>query len=291
MNENKTNINWFPGHMAKARREIKENINLVDIVYEVIDSRMPLSSKIVDIEELIGNKDRILIMTKYDLCDKEETNKFIEYYKNHGYKVLPVDLINMKDISKEVLNISNETFNNMNEIRKNKGLKPRALRAMVIGVPNAGKSTLINRLVNKKATNVGNKPGVTKNLSWIRINKNLELLDTPGILWPKLENQKNAHNLAVLSSIKEDILDPEQLANYILQILYNLYPERIKERYGITNIDFNNIFDFYESIGNNRGALLKENKVDYEKVFSIIINDLKNNKFGNITFDRIEELD
>ena len=291
MNENKTNINWFPGHMAKARREIKENINLVDIVYEVIDSRMPLSSKIVDIEELIGNKDRILIMTKYDLCDKEETNKFIEYYKNHGYKVLPVDLINMKDISKEVLNISNETFNNMNEIRKNKGLKPRALRAMVIGVPNAGKSTLINRLVNKKATNVGNKPGVTKNLSWIRINKNLELLDTPGILWPKLENQKNALNLAVLSSIKEDILDPEQLANYILQILYNLYPERIKERYGITNIDFNNIFDFYESIGNNRGALLKENKVDYEKVFSIIINDLKNNKFGNITFDRIEELD
>ena len=259
INENekfqKTVINWFPGHMAKARREIKENINLVDIVYEVIDSRMPLSSKIVDIEELIGNKDRILIMTKYDLCDKEETNKFIEYYKNHGYKVLPVDLINMKDISKEVLNISNETFNNMNEIRKNKGLKPRALRAMVIGVPNAGKSTLINRLVNKKATNVGNKPGVTKNLSWIRI------------------------------------IDPEQLANYILQILYNLYPERIKERYGITNIDFNNIFDFYESIGNNRGALLKENKVDYEKVFSIIINDLKNNKFGNITFDRIEELD
>ena len=284
----KTNINWFPGHMAKTRREIKENINLVDIIYEVIDSRMPISSKIVDIDELIGNKDKVLIMTKYDLCDKEETNKFINYYKSLGYKVLPLDLMGMKDVSKQVLNISSDTYLNMNELRKNKGMKPRALRAMVVGVPNAGKSTLINRLVNKKAANVGNKPGVTKNISWIRINKDLELLDTPGILWPKLENQKYAHNLAVLSSIKEDIIDPEQLANYIITILYELYPERVKKRYNVTNVDLNNMFEFYDNVGKNRGALLKDNKIDYDKVFSIIINDLKNNKFGNITFDRIE---
>ena len=288
MNENKTNINWFPGHMAKTRREIKENINLVDIIYEVIDSRMPISSKIVDIDELIGNKDKVLIMTKYDLCDKEETNKFINYYKSLGYKVLPLDLMGMKDVSKQVLNISSDTYLNMNELRKNKGMKPRALRAMVVGVPNAGKSTLINRLVNKKAANVGNKPGVTKNISWIRINKDLELLDTPGILWPKLENQKYAHNLAVLSSIKEDIIDPEQLANYIITILYELYPERVKKRYNVTNVDLDNMFEFYDNVGKNRGALLKDNKIDYDKVFSIIINDLKNNKFGNITFDRIE---
>ena len=287
-NDNKTNINWFPGHMAKTRREIKENINLVDIIYEVIDSRMPISSKIVDIDELIGNKDKVLIMTKYDLCDKEETNKFINYYKSLGYKVLPLDLMGMKDVSKQVLNISSDTYLNMNELRKNKGMKPRALRAMVVGVPNAGKSTLINRLVNKKAANVGNKPGVTKNISWIRINKDLELLDTPGILWPKLENQKYAHNLAVLSSIKEDIIDPEQLANYIITILYELYPERVKKRYNVTNVDLNNMFEFYDNVGKNRGALLKDNKIDYDKVFSIIINDLKNNKFGNITFDRIE---
>ena len=287
-NDNKTNINWFPGHMAKTRREIKENINLVDIIYEVIDSRMPISSKIVDIDELIGNKDKVLIMTKYDLCDKEETNKFINYYKSLGYKVLPLDLMGMKDVSKQVLNISSDTYLNMNELRKNKGMKPRALRAMVVGVPNAGKSTLINRLVNKKAANVGNKPGVTKNISWIRINKDLELLDTPGILWPKLENQKYAHNLAVLSSIKEDIIDPEQLANYIITILYELYPERVKKRYNVTNVDLDNMFEFYDNVGKNRGALLKDNKIDYDKVFSIIINDLKNNKFGNITFDRIE---
>ena len=126
------------------------------------------------------------------------------------------------------------------------------------------------------------------NISWIRINKDLELLDTPGILWPKLENQKYAHNLAVLSSIKEDIIDPEQLANYIITILYELYPERVKKRYNVTNVDLNNMFEFYDNVGKNRGALLKDNKIDYDKVFSIIINDLKNNKFGNITFDRIE---
>ena len=286
-----TVINWFPGHMAKTRREIKENINLVDIVYEVIDSRMPLSSKIIDIDELIGNKDKVLIMTKYDLCDKTETNKFIDYYKSLGYKVLPVDLIGMKDISKQVLDISQDTYNKLNESRKNKGLKPRSLRALVIGVPNVGKSTLINRLVNKKATNVGNKPGVTKSISWISINKDLELLDTPGILWPKLENQKFAHNLAVLSSIKEEILDQEQLTKYIIEVLYTLYPEKIKERYKVESIDLNNLVEFYNHIGKNRGALLKGNEIDYDKVFSIIINDLKTNKFENITFDRIEEVE
>ena len=291
MNENKTNINWYPGHMAKTRREIKENINLVDIVYEVIDSRMPLSSKIIDIDELIGNKDKVLIMTKYDLCDKVETNKFIDYYSSIGYKVLPLDLINMKDISKRVLDISNDTYLKMNESRKNKGLKPRALRAMVIGVPNVGKSTLINRLVNKKAVSVGNTPGVTKSISWIRINKDLELLDTPGILWPKLENQKNAHNLAVLSSIKEEILDPEELTSYIIDVLYRIYPDRLISRYGIDKVDFDNLFDIYDKIGRSRGALLKGNLVDYDKVFSIIINDLKTNKFGDITFDRIEEVE
>jgi ribosome biogenesis GTPase A len=288
---NNTVINWFPGHMAKTRREIKENINLVDIVYEVIDSRMPLSSKIIDIDELIGNKDKVLIMTKYDLCDKTETDKFIEYYKNLGYKVLPVDLMGMKDITKKVLDISNDTYASMNESRKSKGLKPRSLRAMVVGVPNVGKSTLINRLVNKKAVNVGNKPGVTKTISWIRINKDLELLDTPGILWPKLDNQKNAHNLAVLSSIKEEILDPEQLTSYIIEVLYKLYPDRLISRYGVEDIDLSNLFEYYNQVGKARGALLKGNLVDYDKVFSIIINDLKNNKFGNITFDRIEEVE
>ncbi len=289
MNENKANINWFPGHMSKTRREIKEKINLVDVVLEVIDARMPISSKIVDIDDLIGNKPKIIIMTKYDLCDKEETDKFVKYYESNNYRVLFLDLLNDKDIVKKVLDSTKDIYNSLNETRSKKGMKPRALRAMVIGVPNVGKSTLINRLVSKKAVVVGNKPGVTKSLSWIRINKDLELLDTPGILWPKLENQKNARNLAILSSIKEEIMDKEKLSFYIISILNELYPEKIKERYKVDNIDIENITTFYDQIGKTRGALSKGGEVDYEKVYNIIINDLKNNNINNITLDRIEE--
>ena len=193
-----TSINWYPGHMAKTKREIKEKLNLIDIVYEVIDSRMPISSKIVDIDELIGNKRRILIMTKYDICDKEETNKFIKYYEDLGYVVVPVDLMNGKDTNK-IIDKSLEIMKEENQKRLNKGLKPRSLRALIVGVPNAGKSTLINRLIGRKSAGVGNKPGFTKSLSWIRINKDIELLDSPGILWPKIENQENAHVLAAFS--------------------------------------------------------------------------------------------
>lgn len=286
----KSNINWFPGHMAKTRKEIQEKLNLVDIIYEVVDSRMPYSSKIIDIDNLIKDKPRVIIFTKYDLCDKEETNKFIDYYKSLGYIVISVDLLNDKDIVKKVLNASSGVYEKLTESRKNKGLKPRSLRALVIGVPNVGKSTLINRLVGKKVVNIGNKPGVTKSISWIRINKDFELLDTPGILWPKIDNQKHAHNLAVLSSIKEEILDPEMLSRYILNIMFELYPDRLKERYGIESIDNDNIVYTYDLIGKKRGCLLKGGEIDYDKVFSIIIGDLKNNLLGNITFDRIEEV-
>ena len=172
---NKIGINWYPGHMAKTKREIREKINLIDIIYEVIDARMPISSKIKDIDDLIKDKPRILIMTKYDLCDKKETDKFISYYESLGYKVVPVDLANNKNV-KEVLNLSESVSKELNDKRKSKGLKPRNLRALIIGIPNVGKSTLINRLVGKKAAGVGNKPGFTKSLSWIRINKDIDEL-------------------------------------------------------------------------------------------------------------------
>ena len=167
-------IAWYPGHMAKTKREIREKINLIDIIYEVIDARMPISSKIKDIDDLIKDKPRILIMTKYDLCDKKETDKFISYYESLGYKVVPVDLANNKNV-KKVLSLSESVSKELNEKRKSKGLKPRNLRALIIGIPNVGKSTLINRLVGKKAAGVGNKPGFTKSLSWIRINKDIEI--------------------------------------------------------------------------------------------------------------------
>ena len=215
MNENKTNINWYPGHMAKTKREVKERIDLIDIVYEIIDARMPLSSKNNDINDLIKNKPRILIMTKKDLCDLNVTNKWIEYYKKQGYEVVLLDLANNPNM-KIIFELTNKLLKDKKEKELNKGINRRKTRALVLGIPNVGKSTFINRLVGKKVTNVGNKPGVTKKLEWIRINNEIELLDTPGILWPKLDNKDIALNLASLSSIKEEILDIEEVAIYML---------------------------------------------------------------------------
>lgn len=280
----KTAINWYPGHMAKTKREIREKINLIDIIYEVIDARMPISSKIKDINDLIKDKPRILIMTKYDLCDKKETDKFISYYESLGYKVVPVDLANNKNV-KKVLELSESVSKELNEKRKSKGLKPRNLRALIIGIPNVGKSTLINRLVGKKAAGVGNKPGFTKSLSWIRINKDIDLLDSPGILWPKLEDQYEARILAIFSSIKEEILNKEDLALFAIDILTKLYKEKLESRYNIKVDNMTNI-EIMEEIAKKRGCITKGNITDYERTSTIILNDIKNNAFKEITLDR-----
>lgn len=286
MNENKTNINWYPGHMAKTKREIKEKLPLIDVVYEVVDARMPISSKVIDIDDIIKNKPRILIMTKYDMCDKSQTDKIIKYYKEKGYSVVPVDLIkntNVNLIIKETSKVSDI----INVERKKKGLKPKqSVRALVIGAPNVGKSTLINRLVGKKKTVTGNKPGVTKQLSWIRVGSNIELLDTPGILWPKLENQEHAYNLAALSSVKEEVVDLQDLSIYILHKLNELYPNYLEKRYGITTVS-DDIITTLEEIGNRRGAKISGGEIDYDKVYSIIIRDLKEGLIGPITLDRL----
>lgn len=281
----KGRINWYPGHMAKTRREISEKLNLIDIVYEVIDARMPRSSKIVDIDDLIKNKPRLLIMTKYDLCDKNETNKFIKYYEELGYQVIPVDLMTGTNVSK-IIDASEVVLKEENEKRRSKGLKPRNIRALILGIPNAGKSTLINRLVGKKSAGVGNKPGFTKSLSWIRIHKNIDLLDTPGILWPKIEDQEAAHILASFSSIKEEILNEDQIASFILRKLYELYPKALEERYGISELD-DDLIDAYDMIASRRGALTKGGVADYERVSRIILQDFKNGYFGPVTFDRL----
>lgn len=287
MNENKTNINWFPGHMQKAKREIKEKLSLIDIVYEVVDSRMPISSKMKDIDDLIKNIPRVLIMSKYDICDKEETNKFISYYESLGYIVIPTSLNDKKDIT-NILNRSKTLMAKINEDRKKKGLKPRAIRALVIGAPNVGKSTLINKLVGKKKAPTGDRPGVTKALGWIRINNDLELLDTPGILWPKLESNIEGYHLAGLSSIKEEIVRKDELAIYLLRRLFYLYPEKIKDRYEITEIG-EDIIPTLDIIAKKRGALAAGGVSDYDKVYLIILRDLKEGNFGNVTLDRLEK--
>ena len=279
----KTVINWYPGHMAKTKRELKENINLIDVVYEVIDARMPISSKIIDIEDIIKNKSKILVVTKYDLCDKNATDTILDKYKNDGYTVITCDLLKNINV-KKIIEKTKELAIPFNQERAKKGLKPRKVRALVVGVPNVGKSTLINQLVGKKAVQVGNTPGVTKSIGWIRINNDIELLDSPGILWPKIENQEHAHNLAALSSIKEEILDKEELCRYITNKLNELYPSLLMQRYNLEKIDLDTVFD---DIGKKRGIFAKGGVVDYDKVYSTIIKDLKDGNFGGITFDRI----
>ena len=286
MNDNKTNINWYPGHMAKTKRLIKENIGLIDIVLEVIDSRIPKSSRVTDLEELINNKPRVLIFTKYDLCDKEETDKFIEKYKSLGYNVLKYDLtknINVKELTDVCNNILKEKLDNLKE----KGINKNTIRALVVGVPNSGKSTLINKISGKSSAGTGNKPGVTKHLNWIRIGKDFELLDSPGILWPKLDQETEAFNLASTTAIKEEVLPKESVAVYIINFLLKYYPSYLKDNYDVDS-SFE-IEEIYDAIAKRRGFLMKGGVSDYDRVTDLIINDVKQGKILGITFDRFDD--
>ncbi|MBQ8871989.1 MAG: ribosome biogenesis GTPase YlqF, partial [Bacilli bacterium] len=274
-------------HMAKTKRLIQENLNLIDVVYEVVDARMPYSSKIKDLDEFIKNKPRIMVMTKSGLCDNKETNKWIKYYENKGYKVVLMDLEhnpNMNNLIKATEEMMKEKYQKQEE----KGMIKRRTRILIVGIPNVGKSTLINRLVGKKATNVGNKPGVTKNLNWIRINEKFELLDSPGILWPKLDEEKVAFNLASLTAIKEEVLPLYDVVEYILRTLEKYYPEILKNRYLVDSIE-EDFIDTLEFVGKKRGCLIKGGEIDYDKVINIIINEVKNGIIKNITFDRLED--
>ena len=276
-------INWYPGHMAKTKREIKEKIDLIDIVFEVVDARIPYSSKNKEIEEMTKGKPRVIVMTKIDLCDNDKTNKWIKYYEDRDYIVIPIDLINNPN-TKIIFDKIKPLVDEINSKRKSKGLKERKARILIMGVPNVGKSTLINRLVGRKATNVGNRPGVTKNLEWIRINEKVELLDTPGILWPKLDEEEVAYNLASMTAIKEEVLDSEDIAIYIIKKLLSDYPDNIINRYSLTKTE--DIVDILDEIGKKIGAF-RNSETDYDRVYKRVIKDLQDGYLGKITFDNI----
>lgn len=277
--QNSTNINWYPGHMKKTKDEIKKIMPVVDIVYEIIDARIPYSTKIKDIDSLIKNKERILIMTKKDLCDINETNKWVKYYEEKGYNVLLVQLNDNNDY-KKIIDLSNKIVQKINQKRIDNGMKVKEIKAVVVGAPNVGKSTLINLLAGKKVAKTGNMPGVTKSNVWLKTKYKILILDTPGILWPKFDEEKVAFNLCAFSAIKEEVIPHQDIAYYILNTLSVRYPSILKERFKIEEVNE----ESFDIIGKNIGAS-KNDEIDYKRVYKYIINEIKSEHIKGITFD------
>ena len=285
MNEDTTNINWYPGHMAKTRKEITNIISMVDIVIEVIDARIPLSSRIPDLSKLTREKRSIIVFNKYDLCDKEETDKWIKKYTEEGSICVTCDSKNSNDY-KKIINEVNKLMIDINEKRKNKGLLPKKAKCIVIGAPNVGKSTLINKFAGRNILGVGNKPGVTKNLSTIKINENIDLVDTPGILWPKFQSKSLALNLSSMTIVKEDIFSTIDVSIHILSMLDKYYPELLKSNFGIDYYNNDEVEELFEKISKNKNIPVN-GEVDYDRVSLVILNSIKQEKIKNITFDRV----
>ena len=274
---------WFPGHMTKAMRQMKEDIKLIDLIIELLDARIPLSSRNPEIDNLGQNKARLVLLNKADLADEKQNNKWIEYFKKKGIVALKINSKNKHGI-KEINNAVNIACKEKIERNLKRGIKHRPIRAMVVGIPNVGKSTFINAYAGKNCAKTGNKPGVTKGKQWIRLNKNLELLDTPGVLWPKFDDQKIGMHLAFIGSMNDNILDVSELAFQLIKLLENLYPNAIKDRYSIEGDD--NILQIMYQIAEVRGCKLKGNQPDLDKTSKIVLDDFRSGKLGRITLDR-----
>ncbi|WP_043933342.1 ribosome biogenesis GTPase YlqF [Bacillus sp. EB01] len=281
-------IQWFPGHMAKARREVTEKLKLVDIIYELIDARIPYSSRNPMIDEIIQHKPRLVLLNKADMADKQATRDWIRYFADKGIRALAINA-QAGEGMKEIVSASNEILKDKFDRLKAKGVKPRAIRAMIVGIPNAGKSTLINRLAKRNLAKTGNTPGVTKAQQWIKVGKELELLDTPGILWPKFEDQEVGKKLAITGAIKDTILNLQDLALYGLRFLEKNYQGRLEERYQLDPVPEDPV-ELFESIGKFRRVLGGGGIVDYDKVAELVVREIRSEKFGPLTFERPEDL-
>ena len=275
-------IQWFPGHMAKARREVTEKLKLIDIVFELVDARLPLSSRNPMIDEIIQQKPRIILLNKADLADSEWTKEWIAYFKSRQLPAIAINSQEGQGLS-QIMNKTKDLLKEKFERMRARGIKPRAVRAMIVGIPNVGKSTLINRLAKRNIAKTGNTPGVTKAQQWIKVGKELELLDTPGILWPKFEDEEVGYKLALTGAIKDSIINLQDVAAYGLRFLKEHYPERLTERYKIgPHLE---IIEMFDAIGKLRGCLLKGGEIDYDKTTDIIIRDIRSEKLGKLTFD------
>lgn len=278
-------IQWFPGHMAKAKREVAEKLKLVDFVIELVDARAPHSSENPMLHEILQDKPKMIVLMKKDLADPGITNEWLQYNRQKGIPSIAIEANRKSDVQK-VIQQAKELGKEKMEKLKAKGVRPRASRAMIIGIPNVGKSTLINRLANKKMAQTGDKPGVTKKQQWIKVKKEFELLDTPGILWPKFEEEEVGYRLASIGTIKDQILPKEDVAAYVLDYLKNHYPSLLEERFGFDG--YEDIMNAFETIGKKRGCLESGGHVNFEKVSDVILQDLRTGKLGLISFERPE---
>ncbi|MBR6072493.1 MAG: ribosome biogenesis GTPase YlqF [Acholeplasmatales bacterium] len=272
--------------MAKARREITESLNKVDLVFELYDARIPYSSKNPMVDEIVKNKPRVVLLNKAGIADNNTTKEWIEYYRNKGILALDIDSISGYNISK-INDYANRALKETFEKREKRGIKSKQIKALIIGIPNVGKSTLINKLAKRKATNVGDKPGVTKAQSWIKVSDDLFLLDTPGVLWPKFEDQMVGLRLAICGSIKDDILNTNEIALGAISIIKNKYGILLKERYKLENIDDDDL-NILTNIAKNRGCLLKGGEPDYLRAAVLFINDLRSIRIGRMSYEEPE---
>lgn len=285
---NNQNINWYPGHMKKTIDSIKSSLKLVDIVAEIVDSRIPISSRNPLIDEILGEKPRVVLMNKMDLSNNEENQKWINYFKGQGHETVMINSISGKGIK----NIEQACKNQLKEkIQKNKekNILSTRIRLMIVGIPNVGKSTLINRMANRKSAKVGNKPGVTKQNQWIKTKGNIELLDTPGVLWPKFEDRLIGLNLAYTGAIKDEIMDIENLAFSLIEKLNNIDENILSKRYDIETTNRETI-EIMDDIALRRGAILKGHEIDYTKTANIVLDEFRKGVLGQITLEKVEDI-
>ena len=297
MNENKTNINWYPGHMAKTKRQIVEDLKLVDVIVEILDARIPRASQNPDIQEHIKTKKKVYVLNKCDLANEEENKKWINYYNNQKIDAVLVDSNSGKGIE-EVIRKIQKVYEADGSLYEQKGRKGKSIRVMVIGIPNVGKSSFINRISKRASAQVGNKPGVTRQKQWVKVNDDIELLDTPGVLWPKFQDEQVALNLAFTGTIKDDILDKIEIAYQLLKFLLENEMEKLLNRYKLdkneveeilsneNQMENENILEIMYMIGRKRGAIVSGGNVAEEKVANIILDDFRSGKIGRITIEK-----
>ena len=279
---------WYPGHMTKAKRMMQGNIKLIDLVIELVDARIPISSRNPDIDELGKNKARLILLNKSDLAEEKQNDAWVEYFKNKGFSVIKVNSRKGGGI-KSIQNVIQEACKEKMERDRKRGILNRPVRAMVVGIPNVGKSTFINSLAGKACAKTGNKPGVTKGKQWIRLNKNVELLDTPGILWPKFEDQIVGLRLAFIGSIKDEILNVEELAAELIQFLKKYYTGVLAEKYNI--VESEDPYKCLADIAESRHCLLKGSELDTNKAATLLIDDFRGGRLGRITLEFPEDFE